>query len=246
MAQEQVYHIFCDESRQSKDRYMVLGGIIIPAETIVTFNETMAAYRKKYNMNAELKWSKVKPQKLEEYKGFVEYFFALTNSDNIHFKSMIIDNHAVNHKKFSDGDHEAGFYKFYYQLIYHCFGRQYFNEAKKTKFIIHPDSRTSPYNLDELKTVLNHGMAKGFAKPISPFVSIEPLVSHNTEIGQVNDIIIGAIGYHKNGYHLLANSSQGKISLADYIAKSAGLKNLQNNTPYNMRRFGIWNFRLSK
>ncbi|MBA3647412.1 MAG: DUF3800 domain-containing protein [Chitinophagales bacterium] len=90
-----VNYIYCDESRQSKDRYMVLGGIIMNKGDIPQFNETMKKFRAEENMNAELKWSKVSSQKLNEYKRFVDYFFALNNTDNIHFHSIIIDNHQV-------------------------------------------------------------------------------------------------------------------------------------------------------
>ena len=98
-----IYHIYCDESRQSKDRFMVIGGTIIPSGNVEQFNKTMQKYRTEQKMFSELKWSKVTNQKLAEYKRFVEYFFALNNTDNLHFHCIIIDNHQVNHKKFKMG-----------------------------------------------------------------------------------------------------------------------------------------------
>ncbi len=68
-----IYHICCDESRQSKDRFMVIGGIIIPLNNVDQFNKTMQKYRTEQKMFSELKWSKVTNQKLVEYKRFVEY-----------------------------------------------------------------------------------------------------------------------------------------------------------------------------
>ena len=35
-----VYHIYCDESRQSKDRFMIIGGLIIDAPEIARFTAT--------------------------------------------------------------------------------------------------------------------------------------------------------------------------------------------------------------
>ena len=61
-------HIYCDESRQTADRYMVLGGIVTLRETEPRFTETMALYRESQNMHAELKWSKVSDQKFTEYR----------------------------------------------------------------------------------------------------------------------------------------------------------------------------------
>src|SRR5690606_38837217 len=104
MNKDRVYHIYCDESRQCIDRYMVLGGIIINSEYVNTVYDTMRKYRDDFHMLSELKWSKVKTQKINEYKGFVDYFFALNNTDRMHFKSLIIDNHKVDVKKYSNGN----------------------------------------------------------------------------------------------------------------------------------------------
>jgi hypothetical protein len=153
LGQKKIYHIYCDESRQCVDRFMVLGGIIIDAEDVKTVNDTMANYRNVHNMRSELKWSKVKNQKIQEYKTFIDYFFALNNTDKVHFKCMVIDNHKVNHKKFNAGDNEKGFYKFYYQLLLNSFGRPYYIEKDNTRFIVHPDERSTKYKLDDLKDI---------------------------------------------------------------------------------------------
>jgi len=63
-----IYHIYCDESRQPKDRFMVIGGTIIPSDNVDQFNKTLQKYRTEQNMFSVLKWSKVTNQKLTEYK----------------------------------------------------------------------------------------------------------------------------------------------------------------------------------
>lgn len=66
-----IYHIYCDESRQSKDRFMVIGGAIIPSDNVEQFDKTMQKYRNEQKMFSALKWSKVTNQKLTEYKGLI-------------------------------------------------------------------------------------------------------------------------------------------------------------------------------
>jgi len=241
-----VYHIYCDGSRQSKDRFMVLGGLMLDAEEIERFNQTMQKFRLETNMFAELKWTKVSEQKLLEYKRFVDYFFALNNTDMLHFHCIIVDNHQVNYRKFSKGDKELGFYKFFYQLLLHGFGRPYVRQGEDDRFIVHLDYRTSSYSLGTLKVVLNRGMKKRYNIATEPFVSIEPLDSKTSQLMQVNDIILGAIGYQKNGYDLLAGAKEAKKELARRIAEQAGLKDLKENTQRGSHRFTIWNFRLKK
>ncbi|HEU4556081.1 MAG TPA: DUF3800 domain-containing protein [Chitinophaga sp.] len=239
-----LYHIYCDESRQSKDRFMIIGGIIIPAESVQNFEATMQQYRAEQNMHAELKWSKVTNQKYKEYQRFIDYFFALNNTDKLHFKAIVIDNHQVNHHKYNNGNKELGFYKFYYQLLLHCFGLPCYKRDEQTRFIIHPDHRHSSYSLGELKVILNRGLSKKLGIQTNAFVAIEPKDSRQSEIVQIVDIILGAIGFQKNGYQLLADSRKAKIDLVNYIARSAGLPGLTENTSRLTERFTIWNFKL--
>lgn len=241
-----VYRIFSDESRQSKDRYMVLAGIIINQNKVDKFDKTMSSYREKTNMTSELKWSRVSNAKIKEYKIFVDHFFALCNTDIIHFKALIIDNHKVNHRRYSNGNKEEGFYKFYYQL-FNWFGRLYFNfKREDTTFVIHPDYRNTKYKLGDLRDILNNGFNKKHHPAIRPFAAIEPLDSKKSEIIQVLDIILGAIGYVKNGYTLLGSSNKAKLEMCEYIRKKAGLRGLGQNSPYGQNRFSIWNFKLKK
>ena len=206
----------------------------------------MQKYREEQNMHSELKWSKVTNQKYKEYQRFIDYFFALNNTDNLYFRSIVIDNHQVNHHKYNQGSKELGFYKFYYQLLLHCFGIPFFDKEEQTRFIIHPDHRNSDYRLDDLKFILNRGMSKKIGYEVNPFVAIDPKDSKCSELVQINDIVPGSIGFQKNGYHLLAESRRAKIDLAEYIAGSAGLTNLCDSTVRGANRFTIWNFQFRK
>jgi len=241
-----LYHIYCDESRQSKDRFMIIGGLIIDSAEVNEFNLTMQMFRNEQRMYSELKWTKVTNQKLLQYKRFVDYFFALNNTDKLHFHCIIIDNHQVDHKRFSRGNEEIGFYKFYYQLLLHSFGKRYCRTQENDRFIVHLDYRTTSYSLNTLKVVLNRGMKKKYSIETSPFVSIEPRDSKKSELIQINDILLGAVGFQKNGYDLLASTRDSKKELARYIAQQAGLPNLQSNSPWGRDRFTIWNFQLQK
>jgi len=225
---------------------MVLGGLITPASHTEKFDATMQKYRDEQKMFAELKWAKISNQKIAEYKRFIEYFFALNNTDVIHFHCIVLDTHQFNHKKYNDGNKEIGFYKFYYQLLLNCFAKNYLRKNEDDKFIIYLDQRTTSYSLNDLKDILNNGIKKKFGMTDNRAVSIQPVNSKKCETMQINDILIGAIGYQKNGYHLLSGSKKSKIEMCEYIAKEAGVVSLQNNTAWGRVRFKIWNFQLQK
>ncbi len=84
-----IYHIYCDESRQTKDRFMVLRGLVIEESELDRVNQTLLGFRMAERMRGELKWTKVTNQYLRKYQRFIDYFFALNNTDVIHFHSII-------------------------------------------------------------------------------------------------------------------------------------------------------------
>lgn len=225
---------------------MVLGGLIIPDRELQAFQVTMASYRETSNMRSELKWTKVKRQKLEQYQALVDRFFALNNSNRVRFHSMIIDNHQVDHRRHSAGDSEVGFYKFYYQLLLHCFGRKYCLPNRPVRLAVTLDERTSSYCLLQLKRFLNNGMSWTYTPGIKPFVSIEPCDSKKSDLLQLVDVMIGAVGWCRNGYRLMPTSGAGKNALCEYITRRAGLIDLSTDTILSSSRFSIWNFQLRK
>jgi hypothetical protein len=106
--------------------------------------------------------------------------------------------------------------------------------------------RISPLLISEIKLESNNAKWHSCLFLFSPFVSIIPRDSKKTDIIQIADIILGAIGFQKNGYDLLSGSKPSKKELCEYIAQKAGLKNLVENTPFHNERFTIWNFQLKK
>jgi len=83
-----LYHIYCDESRQTSERFMIIAGIRLRANGESAIKGMFDDYRDLYAMHAELKWGKVSPNKLAEYKRFLDYFLTLNTADQLHFKCM--------------------------------------------------------------------------------------------------------------------------------------------------------------
>ena len=235
---ERFLHIYCDESRQTADRYMVLGGLITLRENEEAFKQAMNLYRQSNHMLSEIKWTKVSNQKIQEYKALMDLYFSLNRS--FHFKAIVIDTQEINHRRFNKNDAELGFYKLMYQFLLHSFGA-YLTSADKC--IIYLDQRTtSKYKLSTLCAILNNGLRKKYALNGKPVRNIQVLDSKNNEFIQVADVLMGAIGYEMNGAHTRTNAKKAKVLLAEYIARKAGLLNLQQPTSRSSRHFSIWHF----
>ena len=231
-------HIYCDESRQTADRYMVIGGLITMRENEEAFMQAMSLYRQSNNMNSELKWTKVSNQKLNEYLALTDLFFSVNRA--FHFKAIVVDTQEMDNRHYNKGDAELGFYKMMYQFLLHSFGEYLQPEDRCVIFL---DQRTtSKYKLSTLCAILNNGLRKKYNFSVPPVKNMQALDSKSSDFIQVADVIMGAIGYEMNGAHTRTDAKHSKVLLAEYIAKKAGLVNLQQPTPRSQRHFSIWHF----
>jgi hypothetical protein len=231
-------HIYCDESRQTADRYMVIGGLIARREDCPLFEQAMQLYRHSQNMYSELKWTKVSDQKLSEYQALIDLFFSFNRA--IHFKSIVIDTQEMDNRRFNQNDPELGFYKLMYQFLLHSFGAYL---QTRDRAVIHLDQRTtSRYKLSTLCAILNNGLHKKYPHLHQPIRNIQATDSKKSDLIQVADVLMGAIGYEMNGAHVRTEAKRSKVALAEMIASKAGLLNLQQPTPYRQKHFSIWHF----
>jgi len=231
-------YIYCDESRQTADRYMVIGGLIIRRDDELRFIEAMTLCRQRQNMWAELKWTKVSNQKITEYQAFIEAFFSLNHL--AHFKAIVVDTREIDNRQYNRNDAELGFYKLMYQFILHSFGT-YLRPADRGIIFLHRRT-TSHYKLSTLCAILNNGLHKKYPYLNKPIRSIQAVISAEYDSIQIADILMGAIGYEMNGYHQRIGAKEAKVLLAQYIAQKAGLSSLQEPTPRGAQEFSIWHF----
>lgn len=244
MATGPLLHVYCDESRQTQDRYMVFGGIVISAASVPSFNQAMALWREGQNMRAELKWSKVSNQKLAQYKSLIDLFFSIAGKGTLHFKSVIFDTRQIDYRMHHKGDKELGFYKFFYQFLLHSFGG--YCRTDDHRMIVYFDQRTTSYKFSTFCTILNNGIRKKYKRTTKVVRNVEAVRSHECEIMQVADVLMGAIGYQNNECDQRPGARRAKVELADYIARKANLTSLKQNTPWRMKHFGIWQFQFGK
>lgn len=221
---------------------MVLGGVITFSELIDNLEYQFSVYREALGMFAELKWTKVSWQKLDEYKIFLDIFFE--NRKIILFKSMVIDMVEFDKKRFHNNNSDLSFYKMMYQFLLHSFGR-YLRAGDEV--IIHLDERVNTgYKLSTLCAILNNGLHKKYSYLDHPIRSIQAIDSKKSNLMQLADILMGAIGYEWNGNHKSSHPKQSKIDLANYIKLMVGLNSLARDTSITSKHFSIWKIDFSK
>lgn len=235
-------HIYCDESRQQAHRYMVLGGVALDRNFEPEFLRIVQAYRDANRMHSELKWQKVSTGKLAEYKRFVDLLFE--HRSDIHFKALVIDTHQMDNQKYNKGSKELGFYKMMYQLLLHSFGRTL---RLNDRCLVTLDQRTTQrYKLSTFCRILNNGLRKRYGFDSDPVRHVQAMNSADSDLIQLADVLMGAVGYQANNDDQRVGASPAKVALARYIAYRANLVHLKQSTPKVSLHFSLWYFQFSR
>ena len=243
MAGTPLYHIYCDESRQVEDRYMVFGGIVVSDNSYSLVESAILKTREKTGLYGELKWTKVSNQRYEGYQEFIDTFFHLARQGHLAFKSVIFDTANIDYQTNQSHEKEVGFYRLWYQFLINSF-REYCPSCD-CRWRILLDERSSNQSLSDFQLMLNHGLQQKYGVGTNVIRAVEPVVSHRAPILQLADIIMGAIGFVMNDYHLHPEARQAKVLLSQYIAQQAGLVSLKQQPPMGMRYFAIWHFKFN-
>jgi hypothetical protein len=110
------------------------------------------------------------------------------------------------------------------------------------KLYIHLDERSTTYRLSKFRPILNRGIKKKLGHPIDVVLSIDPVDSKMSNVMQIADVIMGAVGWTANGQ---PGTRQSRIALADHSAKRAHVPSLKASAP-GTKRFKVWQVVLSQ
>jgi hypothetical protein len=224
---------------------MVYGGLIVSAESAGAFDASINAWRQKHNLRGEFKWTKVSRAKLPRYSSLVKSFFTHASSGTAHFAAVVFDTHEIDYATYHKGSEELGFYKFYYQFLRNKLGRYAVSDDSLLWVFIDQRQSADSVKLGTLRNVLNAGIRKRFGRRTDVVRRVEARVSHDCNLMQVADVLMGAVGFHWNSHHHAPSASPAKLELASQIAKLAGLQSLACECGKGSVAFEIWRFRFS-
>lgn len=239
----EMFDVYGDESCTSGNRFLCLGALAIQRATVPTILENLKRVRDRHNTFGEVKWSKVSRSKLDFYREYVDVFFAASCQDDVHFRALYVDTSTFNHHGFNSGNAEIGFNKLIYQLLLHKFGREYGRTHGIEVFL---DDRATKHDPEDLRPMLNNHLAK-YGIRSSPFRRIRFRDSKNCDLIQLNDVLLGVVGFKKNLHDKKTDCSEHKKALADHIITRA----LANEAPHRLnsrqaKKFAVWPFRYNK
>lgn len=228
------YNVYCDESchlEHDKQPIMVLGGIWCPKAEVKNISKQIRSIKNKHDARGETKWVKVSKSKQLYYEELIDYFF---NMPHLHFRCLVVkDKSELNHDYFNLGSHDTFFYKMYYSMLKTIL-------SPENKYYIYLDIKDtrSQNKVDKLKDVLSNDVYDFTRQMI---VNIQQIRSHESELLQLADLLIGAVSYRNR--NLRDNST--KVLIVDKIEKKIG-HNLVFSTSLFKEKFNLFIFSPTK
>ena len=226
------YRVYCDESNTEGGKpYPVYGAILVPLDHILAVQREIKEWRHREGVHDELKWNKLHgSRRLAQYKSLVDLLFGLSrHRELLHFKAIVLDRRAPEYRMYSEGDDELGFYKFYFHWLLRYFAKFPIKHRCHLRVII--DERPvqgDPYT--PLRIILNRAIRRDYGATDDVVTRVEPLNSKNSDLLQTADVLMGAIGFHCQDFHLRRDANKEKVELARYIAARLGLRDLKHET----------------
>lgn len=221
--------IFCDESNHlytDKSDLMVLGGISCPFEEVEFVNRYIKYLKHKHNANHELKWTKLNNNKKDFYIELLEFFFS---SINLKFNAQLIMNKSrLTHDIYNDGESD----KFYYKMYYYVLNPFLQVENNYNIFLDYKDTKGGK-RIKELKDVIS----SSFYGHIDTQFSI--IHSHESQIMQLTDLFIGAIGYANR--EDIPKKSEIKNFIVSKIQEIGGLSVCESSSQWE-KKFRLYKF----
>ena len=229
------YNVYCDESchlEHDRQRVMVLGAVWCPLERTAEISKRIREIKERHAMPTrfEVKWTKVSPAKTRFYLDLVDYFF---DDDDLCFRVLIVpDKRKLRHADFGH-THDDWYYKMYFDML---------------KVILEPDARYRIYldikdtrsaqKVAKLHQVLGNNIYD-FSRRIIERVQV--VRSHEVEILQLADLLIGAVGYANRGL----SGSPAKRALVERMKERSGY-DLTRSTLYRENKVNLFCWQASE
>lgn len=179
------FNFYCDENchlEHDDSQFMIISYVSSAYNQVKLHSSNIRALKEKHFFKGEVKWSALSKSQYPFYKELIEYFFAT----DLQFRAIVIDKSKLKHHEFNQ-THDDFYDKMYFQLL----NKKIFPENSYNIYIDIKDTH-SYEKAANLKKYLNHNY-------VSCVRTLQIIRSYESELMQLTDVIMGAIGYHLSG-----------------------------------------------
>ena len=228
------YLIYCDESCPLEyESTTLLGAIGCSYESKEIIVKELRSIKNKYFINSryETKWVKVSKSKLEYYKELINYFY---NNDDIRIRILVAKNKEnLNNDKYNNGDYQEWYYKMYYYLL------DKFIDCNYDYYMLYDEKdKYTTYKMNKVKDIIK--TKKSFNDPKHFNFKIKQINSKESELMQLLDVIMGAVGYKNRGF-LKKEKGETKKEIVNYIEEVFNKSISETTSPFESKfNIFIW------
>jgi len=223
--------VFCDESchlPKSVERVMLLGCIYAPTSSVRDLSLQFRELKEKHRARGELKWTSVSKSRGQFFLDTVELF---CNLEDLHFRVLVVPDKAkLDHDIFNEGSHDTFYYKMYFSLL-----SKILSPTEMYDIYIDIKDTRSKFKLQTLREVLCNDRRDFTSQMIH---TIQHVRSHEHELMQLADFLIGAVSYRHRGL----DTNATKVAVVERLERCLGY-DLLNSTPLSTRKFNIFVWR---
>jgi len=197
------FNVYLDESCHLENdnvQVMTLGAVWCPQEKARDISLRIRDIQSQHGLahDFEIKWTKVSPAKRDFYQAVIDYFL---DDDDLHFRGVVIpDKTALDHDRFSQ-THDEWYYKMCFTLLEPIIDpTQYYSiylDIKDTR------SEGKRRKLEEVLRNANYDSSENIIR------RVQQIRSHESELMQLADLLIGAVTYANRGLQ----TSAAKLAL---------------------------------
>lgn len=204
MARE--YIIYCDESEEKGRFYSnFYGGVLVRSQHFDEVKKLIAKRKSELNLYDEAKWNKITKNYAAKYIDLVDLFFDFVEQDKIKVRIMFTQNRFVP-TNLTKRHVDEKYFILYYQFLKHAFGLQYSPKLEGgVRVRIYPDRLPDMKEQVEQFRSFVVGLTKNpdfrrVGLMIRPG-DIADVNSHNHDLLQCLDIVLGAMHFRLNDKH---------------------------------------------
>jgi hypothetical protein len=237
---KKLMNVYCDETCHLEgrgDKVMVLGAVYCDASDVKAAADQIRLIKKKHGLarHFETKWTKVSPSKTEYYLDLIDYFF---ESNALRFRAVLVpDKDILDHEKFEQ-THNNWYYKMYFVML-----KWLISSANRYHIYIDIKDTKGAARVRDLHDVLANNIYDFHHECVE---KVQQVRSHEVELMQLADLLIGAIGYASR---YPTNTDSAKAHLVQHISTKlpTGYNSLAVSTAFTYTRFNIlkWDARIS-
>jgi Protein of unknown function (DUF3800) len=247
---ELLEEVYIDETSQTGQRFLVLGGLTIPKYLSTEFDAYIANARThkltprlRSDMTmTEMAWNDIGKGDFPAYQKVIDAYFSFaqprlkTTLTKFEFHCSVVDTH-IRGRRYSGKSGELSFNR---EIYFHCMTiarRHSYN-----LFHVYPDERSTEQDMNQMRKILNYAARRENPALPTRFRRLEFRQSHKSHAIQISDLLNGAVAYRLNGHYLQPGGTDKKM-LCEHILKKGSYWQFISPTGFKEKawsRFQVW------